>query len=95
LDFLVCIEAQQKNGKAVGKPRKKRSDAGITCGKCKRGDKENIGPKSKRSKASQHTTKKALKGKPKQPSSTEFISSSGEDDEDREDDGDMSSEGSD
>jgi len=75
--------------------KKKRSDAGIARGKRKRGDKENMGPKPKRSKVSQRTMKKASKGKPKQPSSAEFISLSGEDDEDREDDGDMSGEGSD
>ena len=86
---MASIEARQKSGKVVGKPRKKRSDAGITSGKCKRGDKENMGPKSKRSKVSQRTTKKALKGKSKQPSSAEFISLSDEDEDDQEDDRDM------
>jgi len=91
----ASIEARQKSGEVVGKPRKKRSDAGIARGKRKRGDKENMGPKSKRSKVSQRAMKKTSKGKPKRPSSAESISSSDEDSEDREDDGDMSSEGSD
>jgi hypothetical protein len=86
----ASIEAWQKSGKVVGKPRKKRSDAGVAHGKRKRGDKENMGPKSKRSKVSQPAMKKALKGKLKRPSSAEFISLSDEDDEDREDDRDMS-----
>jgi len=91
----ASIEARQKNGEVVGKPRKKRSDAGVARGKRKRGDKENMRPKSKRSKVSQRAKKTASKGKSKRPSSAEFISSSDEDEDDREDDGDMSGEGSD
>src|ERR1700722_20199352 len=36
----ASIEAWQKSGEVVGKQRKKRSDAGVARGKCKRGDKE-------------------------------------------------------
>jgi hypothetical protein len=91
----ASIEARQKSGEVVGKQRKKRSDAGVAHGKRKRGDKENAGPKSKRSKVTQYATKKALKGKSKQPSSTEFIDSSDGDENDCEDDRDEDSEGSD
>jgi hypothetical protein len=53
----ASIETWQKNGEVIGKQRKKRSDAGVVHGKCKRGNKENAGPKSKRSKVSQHAMK--------------------------------------
>ena len=91
----ASVEAWQNNGEVVGKPRKKRSDAGVTRGKRKRNDKENAGRKSKRSMLTQHTAKKAPKGKSKQPSSAEFISSSDEDEDDHEDGEDRSGKGSD
>lgn len=91
----ASIEARQKNGEVVGKPRKKRSDAGVARGKRKRDDKENAGAKSKRSKVGQHATKKASKGKSKQPSSAEFIDSSDEDNYGCGDEEDGSGEASD
>ncbi|KIM78407.1 hypothetical protein PILCRDRAFT_90586 [Piloderma croceum F 1598] len=78
----------EKNGETVRKPRKKRSDAGITHGKRKWDDKENAGPLAKRSKGFQHGVKKkaakvvkaVAKGKLKQSTSAEFIDSSDEED---------------
>ena len=83
----ASIEARQTNGEVVGKPRKKRSDAGITRGKRKQDNKENTGTRPKRSKVSQ-CAKKVLKGKSKQPSSAEFVYSSNED-EGSQGDGDI------
>ena len=91
----ASIEARQKNGEVVGKPRKKRSDAGVVHRKHKRGNKKNAGPKSERSNVSQHATKKALKGKSKQPSNAKFIDSSDEDRDDHKDDEYRDNEGSD
>jgi hypothetical protein len=75
----ASIEARQMNGEVVGKPRKKRSDAGVTRGKRKRDNKENMGTRPKRSRVSQRA-KKVPKGKSKQPSSAEFVYSSDEED---------------
>jgi hypothetical protein len=88
----ASIEARQRDGEVVGKQRKKRSDAGVARGKRKRDDKENAGPKPKKSKVAQRSTKKVSKGKSKQPSSAEFIGSSDEDEDDREHDRDGSDE---
>jgi hypothetical protein len=79
----ASIEAREKNGEVVGKPRKKRSDAGVIRGKRKRADKENVGTKAKRSKASRRATKKASNGKSRKPSSAEFVISSDEEDDDQ------------
>jgi hypothetical protein len=85
----ASMDERQKNGEVVGKPRKKRSDAGVRRGKRKRDDKENAGPSSKRPKTAQRAAKKnapkkVVKAKSKQPVSAEFISSS-EDDWDEDD----------
>ena len=97
----ASLEEREKNGEAVGKPRKKRSDAGVTRGKRKRDNKENAGPSAKRSKGSQRGAKKAVKavkaaanGKSKQPTSSEFINSSDEEDSNEGDDGEENSEDS-
>jgi hypothetical protein len=95
----ASIEVREKNGEVVGKPRKKRSDAGVIRGKRKRDDKENAGTnagtKSKRSKAGRRATKKAQKTKTKKSLSAEFIDSSDEeDDEHGGHEDDDSSEGS-
>jgi len=97
----ASLEEREKNGEAVGKPRKKRSDAGVTRGKRKRDNKENAGPSAKRSKGSQRGAKKAVKavkavanGKSKQPTSSEFIDSSDEEDSNEGDDGEENSEDS-
>jgi len=88
--YAVSLDERQKNGEVVGKPRKKRSDAGVLRGKRKRDDKENSGPSSKRLKrTAPRATKKNVpktvgKGKSKQPVSAEFIGSS-EDDWDEDD----------
>jgi hypothetical protein len=95
------LEEREKNGEAVGKPRKKRSDAGVMRGKRKQDDKENAGPSAKRSKGSQRGAKKAVKvvkaaakGKSKQPTSAEFINSSDEEDWNEGGDGEENSEDS-
>jgi hypothetical protein len=89
----ASIEEREKNGEVVGKPRKKRSDAGVTRGKRKRDDKENAGTKSKRAKPGQRPTKKkAGKRKSTQPASAEFIDS--DDDEDTNEGEDEEEEGS-
>ena len=97
----ASLEEREKNGEAVGKPRKKRSDAGVTRGKRKRDNKENAGPSAKRSKGSQRGAKKAVKavkaaanGKSKQPTSSEFIDSSDEEDSNEGDDREENSEDS-
>lgn len=98
----ASLEEREKNGETVGKPRKKRSDAGVTRGKRKRDDKENAGPSAKRSKGSQHGAKKkaakvvktAAKGKSKQPTSAEFIDSSDKEDWNEGDNGKENSEDS-
>lgn len=97
----ASLEEQENDGEAVGKPRKKRSDAGVTHGKRKRDNKENAGPSAKRSKGSQRGAKKAVKavkaaanGKSKQPTSSEFIDSSDEEDSNEGDDGEENSEDS-
>jgi hypothetical protein len=92
----ASLEEREKNGEAVGKPRKKRSDAGVTRGKRKRDDKENAGPSAKRSKGSQRGSKKktAPKDKSKQPTSAEFIDSSDEEDWNEGDNGEENSEDS-
>lgn len=90
------LEACCKDGKVVGKPRKKRSDAGVLRGKRKRvdmdGDKENQGTAPKKKKTSQSLDQrksKAASQRPKmyammskQPKSREFV----DEDEDSTDD---------
>jgi hypothetical protein len=93
----ASIEVRESSGEVVGKPRKKRSDAGVARGKRRRDDKENAGPKgprSKRSKVSGAAAKKVSKRNPKQPSSAEYIDSSDEEDYGGGDDEDDSGEGS-
>ena len=90
------LEARRKDGEVVGKPRKKRSDAGVLRGKRKRvdmdGDKENQGTAPKKKKTSQSLDQrksKAASQRPKmyammskQPKSREFV----DEDEDSTDD---------
>ena len=54
----TSIKAQEKSGEVVSKPRKKRLDTGIIHRKQKQADKENMGMKAKRSKASQCAMRK-------------------------------------
>ena len=81
------IEARRAKGEVIGKPRKKRSDAGV---KRKRvaddGEKENERPKSKKQKkggsSKQHPAKKATGKKSQVPTSREYITDSDDFDED-------------
>jgi hypothetical protein len=99
-----ALEVRRKDGEVVGKPRKKRSDAGVLRGKRKRADmdadKENQGTVSKKKKTSQSLTQSKSKAGlqrqkktpvklSKQPKSREFIDSDGDDTtDDNEDDED-------
>jgi hypothetical protein len=88
------LEVRRKDGEVVGKPRKKRSDAGVLRGKRKRADrdadKENQGTVSKKKKTSQSLTQGKPKKTPvklsKQPKSREFINSDEDDSTDNNED---------
>lgn len=90
------IKKRQTEGQVVGKPRKKRSDAGVPRNKRQRddagGDKENEGPQSKKRKTSASQGKKSTKVRKapakktngKAPTSNEYVDSDTDDSEDGE-----------